>query len=103
MSQHYHPNGSPPGAFLTDGCERCQEFVENLGRSFSPLSFRRFWAKMVKVEWDGVGVYRSKLDSELGRRLYLVALQLEAAFGVHPRELATFRERFERLVAAIPE
>jgi hypothetical protein len=105
-AQHEHPPGTghwPSPAFLVDGCPRCAEYVEMIGRPFDSERFREFWAKMVEVEWDDIGHYHSKFDAALGRKLYLVSLQFEAAFGLHPRELATFRERFERLVAAIPE
>jgi hypothetical protein len=105
-AQHEHPPGAghwPSRAFLVDGCPRCEEYVEMLGRPFDPIGFREFWDKMVRVEWDNTEAWDSKLDAALGRKLYLVTLQLQAAFGLHPRELATFRERFARLVAAIPE
>jgi hypothetical protein len=104
---HYHPLDTPHidarDYFLVDGCERCAEYVEMLGRPFDPARFRAFWDKMVRVEWDHTEVWQSKLDAELGHKLYLVALQFQVAFGLDPHELATFRERFMRLVAAIPE
>lgn len=102
MSQHYHPDGHGL-EFLVDHCPRCEEYVEQLGRPFDPERFTLFWEKMVRVEWDHDGNWWSSLDRELGRRLYLVSLQLQAAFGLHPRDLPTFRERFERVIAALPD
>lgn len=91
MSTHYHPPGSPNPdnreCFLVDGCERCQEYVEMLGRPFDPDRFRAFWDKMVKVEWDHTEAWASALDATLGERLYLVSLQFQAAFGLHPRDV----------------
>lgn len=105
MSAHHHPPGTldPDGRrrFLIDGCPRCEEYVEMLGRPFTPGRFREFWDKMVEVEWDSKGSWGSRLDAALGRKLYLVSLQMQSAFGLHPRELKTFRERFERLIQAI--
>jgi hypothetical protein len=89
--------------FLVDGCERCQEYVELLGRPFDPTRFHAFWHKMIEVEWDHDGNWNSKLDRALGEKLYLVSLQMQAAFGLHPRDLADIHERYARVVAAIPE
>lgn len=96
-SVHDHPPGTPDigerPQFLIDGCARCEEYVENMGRSFDPERFRWFWDKMVDVEWDHTYAWGSKLDAALGHRLYLVSLQLQVAFGLHPRDLATLRTR----------
>lgn len=106
-AQHYHPPGTPPPDerywFLVDGCERCEEYVEMMGRPFDPGRFREFWEKMIEVEWDSKGAWGSKLDAKLGQKLYLVTLQFQAAFGLHPRDLLGYRDSMARLIAAIPE
>lgn len=105
MSSHLHPPGTPtPGereVFLVDGCERCVEYVEDLGTSFDAERFRAFWRKMVEVEYDYVGGYRSKLDKRLGRRLYWISLSLQRAFGLDPRELQD--KRIELLTGLLTE
>jgi hypothetical protein len=92
VRSHTHPPGTAEpdgrGAFLIDGCERCDEYLEDLGVHFDADRFRAFWAKMVEVEYDDVGGYESDLDKQLGRRLYIVALSLQRGFGLDPRDLA---------------
>lgn len=85
MTLHEHQGLSEREEFLIDGCERCKEYVANLGRSFDPGRFREFWNKMIEVEWDHEGAWKSKLDAELGRKLYLVSLSFQHAYGWHPR------------------
>lgn len=92
MSSHTHLPGTPApddrDVFLIDDCERCAEYVEDLGCSFDSDRFRAFWRKMVDVEYDDASGYASALDKQLGRRLYIVSLSLHRAFGLDPRELA---------------
>lgn len=73
--------------FLVDGCPRCEEYVAELGLPFDADRFRAFWQKMVKVEFDNSGGYKSMLDKALGRQLYYVATALWRAFGLDPRAL----------------
>jgi hypothetical protein len=95
--------GDPRDPFLIDGCERCQEYVELLGRPFDPVRFRAFWDKMVEVEWDNDSWWNSKLDASLGHKLYLVSLQMQAAFGIDPHHLGEWHDRLARLIAEIPD
>ncbi len=85
MTQHIaHPDPNERPEFLVDGCPRCYEYVADLGLHFTPDRFRAFWEKMTHVEWDNTEGYRSNYDKELGRRLYLVSLCFERAFGLRP-------------------
>ena len=80
-----HPGIRDREEFLVDGCPRCREYVDDLGLHFDPQRFRDFWEHMTRVEWDDADHYHSESDKELGRRLYLVSLSFERAFGLHPR------------------
>ena len=93
MTVHEHPSGTPspdgrdPNPFLIDGCPRCDEYVEMLGRHFDAPRFRAFWDKMIRVEWLHIEAYASDLDAALGHKLYLVSLSFEHAFGIDPSRL----------------
>jgi hypothetical protein len=92
MTVHDHRNETPPRpgrmAFLVDGCPRCEEYVELMGRPFDPGRFASFWRHMLDVEFDqGDASYVSALDSKLGGKLYLVALSMQAAFNLSELKL----------------
>lgn len=84
MTVHDHRKDAGRGEFLVDGCERCDEYLRDLGLSFDPVRWRAFWQHMVNVEFDNDTHYDSKLDAALGHRLYFVALGLQRAFRFDP-------------------
>jgi hypothetical protein len=87
-----HPQPSERREFLVDGCPRCAEYAADLGLHFDEDRFRAFWAKMIRVEFDDAEGWDSETDRDLGRRLFSVALSLQRAFGLNPRDLLSDRD-----------
>lgn len=90
-NHHISPNDREE--FLVDGCPRCEQYVENLGIDFDALRFADFWRKMIQIEWFDYGRYASKLDRDLGSKLYWVSLSLNRAFGINPTIIELYAQK----------
>lgn len=69
---------------LFDGCTDCERLVNPVFQS--PTMSRALWAKMVRVDFQLTGGYRSDTEAKAGSRLYEAALFLQRAFGLEPTE-----------------
>jgi len=76
-------------AGLNDDCERCAEIATNPVVYLDGENFRALWAKMISVEFDDQGGYRSDNERTAGKQLYTIALFVERHTILDPRDAVT--------------
>lgn len=78
MSHRFHPDRRDRAdALLFDDCEDCDRRARDLGLGLDEERFELMWRRMLDVEYDESGAYRSTNESILGKQLYQVSLLVQ--------------------------
>lgn len=89
MSHDYHPrlnalnDTEGPSPIYFDGCAECERKARDI-LLWNKESAAALWAKMVVVEYDGAGSYRSEAESAACGLVYAVSIYLERHAQMDP-------------------
>jgi hypothetical protein len=86
---HHVPGGSPE-PILYDDCPRCEEHANGiLNLSLDRETTGLLWRRMVQVEHEDMGRYRSEAEATACHTLYGIAVWMERYTRINPWTLET--------------